>query len=114
MAQETLPPSQKRSRAQRISLDDPADLPFLLPPWLTARILDCSEKTLERRRTSGVDAIPFVKIGRRVYYPQDKLLKYLEAHTVTSTAAAKKLRAAQPVMSAPEQKTAGKSIPAAA
>jgi hypothetical protein len=101
MTQETLLPSQKRSCARRISPHDPADLPFLLPPWLTARVLDCSEKTLERRRTSGVDAIPFVKIGRRVYYPRDKLVKYLEAHTVTSTAAAKKLRA-------------GKSNPAAA
>jgi hypothetical protein len=68
----------------------PLDLPFLLPPRLTASLLDCSEKTLERRRRDGRDGIPFVKVGRKIYYPREHLLKYLEDRVVTSTAEAKR------------------------
>jgi hypothetical protein len=66
-----------------------------LPVWLTppqlAQLLNVTTRTLERHRSEGRNAIPFVKHGRRIYYPRDVVLDYFNRHIVTSTAEAKRI-----------------------
>jgi len=71
------------------TIDGSGDLPYFMPPRLAAEVLQCSEKTLERRRRDGNDGIPFVKMGRRILYPRDLLLKHVQERIFTSTAEAK-------------------------
>jgi hypothetical protein len=77
------------SRSLDFTSEPPNDLPILMPPRLTAEILQCSEKTLERRRRDGKDGLPFVKIRRRILYPRDLLLNHVRERVFTSTAEAK-------------------------
>ena len=70
-----------------------SNLPIFIPPRLAAELLQCSEKTLERRRRDGKEGLPFVKMGRRVLYPRDLLLKHLGERVFTSTAEAKRTEA---------------------
>lgn len=49
----------------------------------TARYIDCSEKTLANKRSTGVGP-PFVKRGRIFYYKED-VDAWLRAARVTST-----------------------------
>jgi hypothetical protein len=75
----------RRSRWPK-SLDD---LPIFLTQRQLAELLACSTRTLERDRCSGT-GIPFVKHGRRVYYPRDVVLAALRKRMYTSTAEAKR------------------------
>ena len=59
----------------------------LLTPGELAEHLDCSERTLERRRLAG-DGPPFVKIGQKIRYPLPAFEKWLEANTRCSTSEA--------------------------
>jgi hypothetical protein len=56
----------------------------LLTTREVAQRLRCSERSVERRREVG-DGPPFVKHGKKVLYPEDKLGKWLETRTRTST-----------------------------
>lgn len=59
----------------------------LLTPGALAEKLDCSTRTLERRRLVG-DGPPFIKIGQKIRYPLPAFEKWLEANTRSSTSQA--------------------------
>jgi hypothetical protein len=65
------------------------DLPIFLTQKQLAELLACSERKLERHRCSG-EGIPFVKHGRRVYYPRDVVFAELRKRLYSSTAEAKR------------------------
>jgi hypothetical protein len=65
------------------------DLPIFLTPKQLAQLLTCSPRKLERHRNSG-EGIPFVKHGRRVYYPRDVVFSELRKRLYRSTAEAKR------------------------
>ncbi len=46
-------------------------------------------RSLERDRTTG-KGIPFIRLGKRILYPRDKTLAYLDSLIVTSTAEGKR------------------------
>jgi excisionase family DNA binding protein len=77
-----------------LSISEPAltpdELPFLLTPKQLATLLNVTERTLERQRAEGSGAIPFVKNGRRVYYPRQHVCEYLGNRVFTNTAEAKR------------------------
>jgi hypothetical protein len=52
-----------------------------------AASLDMTENALAKMRFNG-DGPPFVKIGRRVRYPQSQLQDWLDARSYLSTSAA--------------------------
>lgn len=49
-----------------------------------ARYLGCSKSSLEKRRTQG-SGIPYIKVGRSVFYTQAALDVYLASRTFTAT-----------------------------
>lgn len=49
-----------------------------------ARYLGCSKSRLEKLRRIG-SGIPYIKVGRIVYYTQEALDIYLASRTFTST-----------------------------
>jgi FixJ family two-component response regulator len=65
-----------------------------LPPFFTqkqlAKLLDISERTLERHRHVG-SGIPFTKLGKRVYYPRDKVIEHMTKRSFTSAAEARRI-----------------------
>lgn len=50
-----------------------------------AEYLGCSSSKLEKDRTKG-STLPYIKVGRNVYYTLQALDKYLSDMTFTSTA----------------------------
>jgi hypothetical protein len=68
---------------------NPEELPLFLTQRNLAELLGCSGRTLERDRCNGV-GIPFVKHGRRVYYPRDVVFTELRKRVYVSTAEAKR------------------------
>jgi len=62
-----------------------ADLPLYLTPWQLANLLGRHVRSLERDRTTG-KGIPFIRLGKRILYPRDKTLAYLDSLIVSSTA----------------------------
>lgn len=68
----------------------PESLPFLLTPKQLAELLQVTERTLERQRSEGTGTIPFVKNGRRIYYPRQHVCEHLTKRVFTSTAEAKR------------------------
>lgn len=66
-----------------------ADLPLYLTPWQLANLLGRHMRSLERDRTTG-KGIPFIRLGKRILYPRDKTLAYLDSLIVTSTAEGKR------------------------
>jgi predicted DNA-binding transcriptional regulator AlpA len=56
----------------------------LLTSRRLAELLDCSERTLERRREEG-DGPPYVKIGGVIRYPLSELERWLADNTRRST-----------------------------
>jgi len=61
------------------------DLPdVLLTQGEYARLRRCSERTIERERTSG-DGCKYIKIGRSVRYRQTDVFNFIEAHVCQST-----------------------------
>jgi hypothetical protein len=62
-----------------------ADLPLYLTPWQLAKLLGRHVRSLERDRTTG-KGIPFIRLGKRILYPRDKTLAYLDSLLVSSTA----------------------------
>lgn len=67
-----------------------AEIPRLLdsPKYIreaeAADIVGLAPSTLTRYRSTG-DGPPFVKVGRVIRYPEDKLLEWLEGRTLRST-----------------------------
>jgi hypothetical protein len=84
--------------------DGNGDKPVSLPPYLThaqlaalpplmtedqlATLIHCSRSKVEKDRAAGV-GIPFIKVGRRVLYALEDVIKYCRKHTFRSTAEAK-------------------------
>lgn len=64
---------------------DPADL---LPPEQAAHVLGLSVKTLATWRSTGRNALPFIRCGARIRYRRSDLAAWLLARQSTSTAAA--------------------------
>jgi hypothetical protein len=62
-----------------------ADLPLYLTPWQLATLLGRHVRSLERDRTTG-KGIPFIRLGKRILYPRDRTLAYLDSLIVSSTA----------------------------
>lgn len=67
---------------------DEKDLPLYLSPDELAALRGVSTKSLERERRAeaGPD---FVKIGKKILYPRDAFLRWLESLTVSSLAEAR-------------------------
>jgi hypothetical protein len=87
-----LPERAKPTTVPANTSDWPAnveDLPIFLTQKQLAELLACSERKLERHRCSG-EGIPFVKHGRRVYYPRDVVLAELRKRLYSSTTEAKR------------------------
>jgi hypothetical protein len=57
------------------------DLAIFLTSKQLAQLLTCSPRKLERHRNSG-EGIPFVKHGRRVYYPRDVVFSELRKRLI--------------------------------
>jgi hypothetical protein len=53
----------------------PEDLPLLLSEQQLAHLLDRAVRTLQRHRQEG-HSIPFKRVGRRILYPCDAVLKH--------------------------------------
>lgn len=66
-------------------LADPLDA--LLTPREYARIRRCSERTIERERTSG-RGCRYIKIGRGVRYRRGDILDFIDQHARQSTSEA--------------------------
>jgi Helix-turn-helix domain len=64
-------------------------LPLALTQAQLAKLLNISERKLERDRHTGLGP-RFCKIGRRILYRREDVLAYLEAHCFASTAEAKR------------------------
>jgi hypothetical protein len=71
------------------------DLPLYLTTPQLAKLLGKHVRSLERDRTTG-QGVPYVKLGKRVLYPRDKTLAYLDSLMVSSTAEAKRSARAAP------------------
>jgi hypothetical protein len=67
-------------------LFDPQDEP-LLTQGEHAKIRRCSERTIERERTTGTGC-KFIKIGRGVRYRRHDVQKFIERHARHSTSEA--------------------------
>ena len=63
----------------------PDDLPLFLTQPQLADLLTVSIRTLERQRHDG-GSIPFRKVGRRILYGRDDVLRHLDTCAFTSTA----------------------------
>ncbi len=50
-----------------------------------AALLGCSQSKLNKARCSGTLRIPFVRIGRAIYYTKADVLAWLEQHRHLST-----------------------------
>ena len=50
-----------------------------------AKLLGCSQSKLNKARCSGTLRIPFVRIGRAIYYNKVDLVAWLEQHRHLST-----------------------------
>jgi excisionase family DNA binding protein len=61
--------------------------PILITQSDLASLLGISKRKLERDRHIGI-GIPFVKVGRRVLYRREDVLKFLEKNRFSSTAQA--------------------------
>ena len=60
----------------------------LLTTAQAARRLGLAVRTLENKRVSGIDPIPFVKLGRKVLYDPRDLEQWLNARRFLSTSEA--------------------------
>ena len=67
---------------------NPGDLPIFLTQAQLADLLAISIRTLERQRHDG-ESIPFRKVGRRILYGRDDVLRHLDACAYRSTAETK-------------------------
>jgi excisionase family DNA binding protein len=63
----------------------PVSAPSLLTTEQAARRLGLAKRTLENKRVSGIEPIPFVKIGRRVLYDPADLDAYVAARRFLNT-----------------------------
>ena len=66
----------------------------LLDTEQAAKILGIAKRTLENRRVSGIDSIPFCKMGRSVRYEPSAIREYLNGRRVNSTSEAGRRTAA--------------------
>lgn len=57
------------------------DLPELLVPRETAKTLRTTTGNLANRRSQGLGP-PFVKLGGRIFYPKDLLVRYIAERIV--------------------------------
>jgi len=60
----------------------------LLNTEQAARRLGLAKRTLENKRVSGIEPIPFVKLGRKVLYDPRDLEQWLNARRFRSTSEA--------------------------
>jgi excisionase family DNA binding protein len=67
------------------------DLPVLLTQVEVAQLFGISERTLERRRHTG-KGIRFCKIGRRVLYYREEVVRHLLGCSFENTAEARAAR----------------------
>lgn len=73
-----------------------ADGDEVLPAPVVSAITDLSERTLERKRQTGVDSIPYIQLSRRrIGYLKSDVLSWLSARRVQSTSEADALRGAE-------------------
>jgi excisionase family DNA binding protein len=54
-----------------------------------AQYLRVSERSLERWRLTGIPALPFVRLGRRILYRQTDLQEFVASQVRTSTSEAR-------------------------
>lgn len=78
MLQESAPRPARRSTGL-----EPADL---LTPEQASQLLGVSVKTLASWRSTGRNALPYIRCGARIRYQHHALAEWLEQRTQTSTA----------------------------
>lgn len=75
-------------------MSDTKQAPALMDTAQAAHFLGLSRRTLENRRVTGLDAIPFFKVGRSVRYDLEEILLWLNARRFRSTSEADVARVA--------------------
>ncbi len=62
-----------------------ATQPLAVEPEVAAKLINSTTASLEKDRSVGHLGIPYVKVGRRVVYCVEDLLRWLESHKVQPT-----------------------------
>jgi hypothetical protein len=61
-------------------------IPEIVPPERAAELLGTNPGTLNVWRCTRRYALPYVKIGRRVFYKTDDIARFIESRTVGAAA----------------------------